>query len=287
MWVSPKVYFIDNSILISPTKPTYLLIDAVGSQPAGDVQTVYLQLEPEAIVHQEAYLLQNYHRYTHILTFNDAVLKSCPNAYKYVFGTSRFFMRGEDKKTMEDVKTLSPDQKQFKVTSVFNDKMMTIGHSFRRNVFLNQNLFHGIVPISCIFFIAGDCGSLQPNSTHPQQNPRLGNTKWDMFHDAQFHLTIENSRQVNYFSEKLCDALMTYTIPIYYGCPNISDYFDTTGWIILEDENISTLLNALYHLKPDHYERHKETVLKNHELCKQYMSLEVNLNRGLKQIPDF
>jgi hypothetical protein len=286
MWVGPKVSYIQYENLLSPKRPTYSLVDAPGCIVQGDIPTVYMQVEPEAIVHQEFYLLQNYHRYTHILTFNDNVLKSCPNAYKYVYGTSRFFMRGADPKTMEDVKTLSPDQKQFKVTSVFNDKMMTIGHAFRRQVFLNQGIFHGILPIACAFFIAGDSGALQPNSTHPQQNPRLGESKWDMFHDAQFHLTIENSRQVNYFTEKLCDALITYTIPIYYGCPNISEYFDTTGWIILEDENLSTLANALYQLTPDHYERHKETVLKNHELCKQYMSLEVNLNRGLKQIQD-
>jgi hypothetical protein len=123
--------------------------------------------------------------------------------------------------------------------------------------------------------------------THPEKNPLLDKTKWDLFCDSQFHLAIENSRQQNYFTEKLCDALITYTIPIYYGCPNISDYFDTTGWIILEDENIETVIQKLASLTPDHYERHKDIVLKNYELCKKYIYLEQNLNEGLKKIPEF
>jgi hypothetical protein len=59
-------------------------------------------------------------------------------------------------------------------------------------------------------------------------------SKIEIFETYMFSIVIENSRQIHYFTEKIIDCLLTKTIPIYYGCPNISDYFDTSGWIILE-----------------------------------------------------
>lgn len=50
----------------------------------------------------------------------------------------------------------------------------------------------------------------------------------------RYSVVIENAREENYFSEKLVDALLCNTVPIYWGCPNIADYFDTSGMIICE-----------------------------------------------------
>lgn len=38
-------------------------------------------------------------------------------------------------------------------------------------------------------------------------------------------IAIENSSQKNYFTEKLIDCFMTWTMPIYWGCPNIFELF--------------------------------------------------------------
>ena len=48
----------------------------------------------------------------------------------------------------------------------------------------------------------------------------------------RFSVVIENSREENYFTEKLLDAILCNTIPIYWGCPNISQFFDTDGMVI-------------------------------------------------------
>ena len=48
-----------------------------------------------------------------------------------------------------------------------------------------------------------------------------------------FHVALENVRQCNYFTEKLLDCFLTRTVPIYWGCPNIADYFDTDGMLII------------------------------------------------------
>ncbi|MCV2892261.1 glycosyltransferase family 10 domain-containing protein [Lentibacter sp. XHP0401] len=50
----------------------------------------------------------------------------------------------------------------------------------------------------------------------------------------RYSIVIENAREENYFTEKLVDALLCNTVPIYWGCPNIADFFDTSGMILCE-----------------------------------------------------
>ncbi|SLN65781.1 hypothetical protein PEL8287_03628 [Roseovarius litorisediminis] len=50
----------------------------------------------------------------------------------------------------------------------------------------------------------------------------------------RYSVVIENVRERNYFSEKLLDALLCKTVPIYWGCPNVGDFFDTSGLILCE-----------------------------------------------------
>ena len=52
----------------------------------------------------------------------------------------------------------------------------------------------------------------------------------------RYSVVIENVREPNYFSEKLIDALLCLTVPIYWGCPNIGEYFDTSGMVICQSE---------------------------------------------------
>ncbi|MBZ8117444.1 hypothetical protein KUD11_02165 [Roseovarius sp. LXJ103] len=52
----------------------------------------------------------------------------------------------------------------------------------------------------------------------------------------RFSVVIENIQERNYFTEKLVDAILCRTVPIYWGCPNIADFFDTSGMIVCEDE---------------------------------------------------
>lgn len=50
----------------------------------------------------------------------------------------------------------------------------------------------------------------------------------------RYSVVIENVREPNYFSEKLIDAILCRTVPIYWGCPNIGDFMDTSGMILCE-----------------------------------------------------
>ncbi|AXI45374.1 hypothetical protein C1J03_04570 [Sulfitobacter sp. SK012] len=68
----------------------------------------------------------------------------------------------------------------------------------------------------------------------------------------RFSVVIENVREQHYFSEKLVDAVLCETVPIYWGCPNIADHIDTGGMIICESKE--ALLAAIRAATGQQYE---------------------------------
>ena len=49
-------------------------------------------------------------------------------------------------------------------------------------------------------------------------------TKYDGFKNYKYSLCLENSSEKYYFTEKFTDCILSWTIPIYYGCSNIDKY---------------------------------------------------------------
>jgi len=65
--------------------------------------------------------------------------------------------------------------------------------------------------------------------------------------DYRFSFAFENDNYDSAFCEKLTDCFATGTVPIFWGNPNIGDFFDLDGIIIFDDDlDISTLTEELY-----------------------------------------
>lgn len=92
--------------------------------------------------------------------------------------------------------------------------------------------------------------------------------------DYAFSLAISNNNEVDgYFTEILLDCFACGTIPIWWGCKNIGNYFDTNGIIIFED--IEELNEILPSLSYDLYESKKESIINNFTtLMTNYMCVE-------------
>jgi hypothetical protein len=67
----------------------------------------------------------------------------------------------------------------------------------------------------------------------------------------RFSVVIENVRQRGYFTEKLIDAILCRTIPIYWGAPDIGDRFDTAGMIVCDSE--AAIIDACRRATPETY----------------------------------
>ncbi|WP_317055608.1 glycosyltransferase family 10 domain-containing protein [Roseovarius rhodophyticola] len=60
--------------------------------------------------------------------------------------------------------------------------------------------------------------------------------KSDGLSPFRYSIVIENVRERNYFTEKLIDAVLCQSVPIYWGCPNLADFMDVSGIVICETE---------------------------------------------------
>jgi hypothetical protein len=52
----------------------------------------------------------------------------------------------------------------------------------------------------------------------------------------RFSIAIENTSTPYYFTEKINDCFLTYTVPLYYGCKNIGKYFPENSFIPINIE---------------------------------------------------
>ena len=76
--------------------------------------------------------------------------------------------------------------------------------------------------------------------------------KEDGLRDYMFSVGIENAVYDTYFTEKLTDCFACGTIPIFYGCKGVTEYFNEDGIIFLDDNfDLSMLTKDLYYSKID------------------------------------
>jgi hypothetical protein len=104
--------------------------------------------------------------------------------------------------------------------------------------------------------------------------PRI-ERKEDMLDTFKFSIVIENGCYENYFTEKIIDCFATKTIPIYYGCPNIGDFFDKESIFVFKDED--DLINTIESIDEDTYEKLISHVEINYIKSKQYYDYFDNL----------
>ena len=228
-----------------------------------NVVLIGLQAEPDAILHHRQLLIDNHKNFDVILTHDDEILKACPNARLYVWGTSWI--------SPLVYNSINLSRKQPKVSCITGRKAQTDGHVFRLALYRNQK--HIEAPIT--WYRSSKDDPVIPVVGY--NNPLLGDSKDDLFLDYQYSVVIENTRQNNYFTEKLLDCLITKTIPIYYGCPNISNWFDTRGWIILDTPSVNEFKAKCRYLPQ--YNRYLLVIQANYERAKQYTNLETNIQR--------
>jgi hypothetical protein len=89
--------------------------------------------------------------------------------------------------------------------------------------------------------------------------------KIEALKEYRFSVSMENGIYPNYYSEKILDCFLTGTIPIYWGCPNISDFFDMDG--IITFNTPEELLNIVTTLTPDDYTKRIGVIEKNYKLA--------------------
>jgi hypothetical protein len=58
--------------------------------------------------------------------------------------------------------------------------------------------------------------------------------KWDGLAPYRYSLAIENANSPDYWSEKITDCFLTWTLPLYDGCTNLEDYFPADSFVRID-----------------------------------------------------
>lgn len=245
-------------------KQIELYVDSVprGVVPPDTIRVVFL-LEPVDIMNLNGAVIEAYKEgsYNFLLTHNEELLKTIPVAHLFEFGTTW-------------VKNYSFPKKEFAVSTLVGGKLMAPGHHLRQKVWFKEGRIKN-VPTK--FYLSGNFGGIE----NYNNNPVLGDDKSPLF-DTQFHICIENTKRNNWFTEKLIDCLQTKTIPIYWGCPNIANWFNMDGFIIVD--SLEDIINACNSLDENTYQSKIAAVEENFEKSKQFATISDRLMLKIKEL---
>lgn len=243
----------ENSLLESPTyffnSNTYkVFVDS-------DEPTICSMKEKE----EDLIKFSNF--YNLILTSNKNILENTPNSKLFLFGTTWLNKQTNNKTQLGEIDI---NFEGFKINKINNISFLKTnksphaintvpGYNLREKIWKLKNNISN----PCLFYFS-NVGYNDTTINHDGSLPE--DNKLNLF-NSKFSIIIENSQEINYFSEKLIDCLLTKTIPIYWGCPNISDYFDIDGFLIFENEN--NFLNKINSVDLNTYYSDKQTAIEN------------------------
>lgn len=94
--------------------------------------------------------------------------------------------------------------------------------------------------------------------------------KHNALKDYRFSVVVENTKQDYYFTEKIIDAFVTGTVPIYWGCPSIGKFFNTEGMIIFD--TIDELMRIVPALTVADYIKRLPAIRQNYALAMDLVS---------------
>ena len=223
-------------------------------------------LEPNEFfgLHNIAVKLQDH--FTAILSWSDIIQNNCNNGILFTFNG----------RVLDDVfiNSIKNKEKNFEVSFLCGDKNITNGHKLRHDI---HNIESHITIPKKWYYVLDDYDHLnkcRPGYTnyskdlsHINSVDPIGYGKRVLYQESMYNVVIENVYHKNWYN-KIGDNFLTNTVPIYWGCPNISDFgYDERGIIRFENEN--DLLNIINNITPDLYNSMKPYIDYNFEIAKQ------------------
>lgn len=69
--------------------------------------------------------------------------------------------------------------------------------------------------------------------------------KWNALAPYRYSLAVENTKSEYYWTEKISDCFLSWTMPIYYGCSKIGDYFPKESYLEIDIEKPKEAANII------------------------------------------
>jgi hypothetical protein len=207
----------------------------------------WLLESPEITPFAYNFIKENYNKFDLIFTFSKELLELSDKFILIPYGGC--WIEEKDRIIHEKSK---------EVSIILSAKRSTIGHMIRHEIHQKYNYIDSF------------------GYHNPIEN------KITALKDYRFSLIIENCQKDYYFSEKLIDCFITGTIPIYWGCPSIGEFFDINGMLIFN--KISDLDLIMGKLNEDLYLSKIKSIKSNFEVSKKYLVADNLIYEKLKNL---
>jgi hypothetical protein len=241
-----------------------LFVDArpTNSSDLSPINILVLQ-EPNEYFGHHDWAIKNKNLFSIIYTWSDKVLNNCENAVFLTFGTTWI--------TNEQASKCPP--KEFSLAHLCGQKLLTYGHHIRHEIFNRQNEI--TIPKKFLFH-------REPPPNLPDNMPFHRETKMSVFDTPMFAIVIENTSHNGYFTEKINDCMLLKSIPLYWGCSNIGDFYDTSGIIFFK--NADELIKIVNRLTPEYYYDRLNIIESNHKKVALYQRYENRISEKIAEL---
>jgi hypothetical protein len=146
--------------------------------------------------------------------------------------------------SLDDLQNCRRDNKDKLISVICSDKSATRGHRQRLR-FVNQLKEH-----------FEDSLDVYGRGFNPIPD------KWDAIYPYKYHIALENCSIPNYWTEKLADAFLGLSYPIYYGCSNAASYFPAKSFSSIDIECPGDAISTIENLIADNtYEKSERYLL--------------------------
>ncbi len=210
---------------------------------------VFVTLEPNEYFGIHDWVIKNKNIFSLILTWSDKVLNNCENAMFLPFGTT----------WLTEKQYFQNYEKKFQVSHVRGNLLKTHGHSLRFE-------YHDRCNELKLPYKSWELAGIR------EQMDTCAKAKIELFGDAQYGVIIENTNHRGYFTEKIMEMFLLKTIPVYWGCSNIEDFFNMDG--IITFNNVDDLIYKLNRLDEDYYNSKIDVIEENYNRALEYLNVQ-------------
>ena len=210
---------------------------------------VSLLVAEPVVVQKRLYQLLPYfkRRFHRIATHANEILVSCTNAEKWVHGGRWVPLNQADTCYKSEL-----------VSIIASKKKSSEGHNLRHKL-IEHSRDKGI------------CLQTFGNGYQYLDNKKDGHLPF------RFSVIIENSRSDGYFTEKLIDAILCDSIPIYWGDPSIGNYFNLDGFI--ECQNLEDLKSAIENITVEMYNQMAPITIENKSRALDLLGCPISMTK--------
>jgi hypothetical protein len=236
---------------------------------------ILMVMEPNQLFGIHDWAKQNSHLFNIILTWGQDILDTCPNAYFFPFGISWL--------DQEYVNNVDKINKRFEVSFLCGGKQYIEGHHLRHRLYKREEEI--IIPKQWHYTLPDYDYNEGHHSIRQYEGQSPGSEKKRLW-ESMFSICIENSSNRGYHTEKIIDAFLSKTIPIYWGCPNLEELgYNPDGFIYCNNED--EIIDSVNKLTPEFYQNQKEAINHNYEIAKYYADLFNRFREKIQEIVDY